>query len=148
MVCISRPYHFKIFKGCLPHILFGPFLNSLTHKTVPVDKFTIKVINKHTTFSTNNKYNWLTSNDVFMGFNYLLWACEANYSKTPYHFKVLKSCVFVLRSLLLPSRESRTWALRSESKIDQTDFTDWMYFLPSNLMKKTSPNSEALSTNT
>ena len=26
-----RPCHFKVFKGCLPHILFGPFLNTLTH---------------------------------------------------------------------------------------------------------------------
>ena len=26
----SRPYHFKLFKGCLPQILFGPFLNNLT----------------------------------------------------------------------------------------------------------------------
>ena len=24
-------WHFKIFKGCLPHILLGPFLNSLAH---------------------------------------------------------------------------------------------------------------------
>ena len=28
MVCLSRPYHFKIFKGCLPQILLGPFLNT------------------------------------------------------------------------------------------------------------------------
>ena len=27
----SRPYPFKLFKGCLPQISFGPFLNSLTH---------------------------------------------------------------------------------------------------------------------
>ena len=30
MVCLSRPYHFKFFKGCLPQILLGPFLNTLT----------------------------------------------------------------------------------------------------------------------
>ena len=30
----SRPYHFKFFKGCLPQILLGPFLNSLTHLIV------------------------------------------------------------------------------------------------------------------
>ena len=29
MVC--RPYHFKIFEGCLPQILLGPFLNTLSH---------------------------------------------------------------------------------------------------------------------
>ena len=30
MVCFSRPYHFKFFKGCLPQILRGPFLNTLS----------------------------------------------------------------------------------------------------------------------
>ena len=28
MVCLSRPYHLKIFKGCLPQISLGPFLNT------------------------------------------------------------------------------------------------------------------------
>ena len=27
----SRPYEFKFFNGCLPQILLGPFLNTLTH---------------------------------------------------------------------------------------------------------------------
>ena len=31
MVYLSRPYHFKFFKGCLPQILLGPFLNTLSH---------------------------------------------------------------------------------------------------------------------
>ena len=30
-IWVSRPYHFKFFKGCLPQILLGPFLNTLTH---------------------------------------------------------------------------------------------------------------------
>ena len=29
MFCLSRPYSFKCFKGCLPQILLGPFLNTL-----------------------------------------------------------------------------------------------------------------------
>ena len=29
MVYVSRPYHFKFFKGCLPQILIDPFLNTL-----------------------------------------------------------------------------------------------------------------------
>ena len=33
MVCLGRPYHFKFFKGCLPQILLGPFLNYLTYST-------------------------------------------------------------------------------------------------------------------
>ena len=28
---VSRPYSFKFFKGCLPQILLGPFLNTLSH---------------------------------------------------------------------------------------------------------------------
>ena len=31
MVCLGRPFHFKFFKGCLPQILLGPFLNTLTY---------------------------------------------------------------------------------------------------------------------
>ena len=31
MVCLRRPYHFKLFKGCLPQILLGLFLNTLPH---------------------------------------------------------------------------------------------------------------------
>ena len=27
----SKSYHFTFFKGCLPQILLGPFLNTLTH---------------------------------------------------------------------------------------------------------------------
>ena len=28
--CLGRQYHFKFFKGCLPQILLGPFLTTLT----------------------------------------------------------------------------------------------------------------------
>ena len=31
MVCLSRPYTFIFFKGCLPQILLGPFLNTFFH---------------------------------------------------------------------------------------------------------------------
>ena len=31
MVWWSRPYNFKCFKGCLPQILLGTFLNTLSH---------------------------------------------------------------------------------------------------------------------
>ena len=34
MACLSRTYHFKSFKGCLPHILLGPFLKTLTQMLV------------------------------------------------------------------------------------------------------------------
>ena len=31
MVCLSRPYPFKLFKSCVPQNLLGPFLNTLFH---------------------------------------------------------------------------------------------------------------------
>ena len=31
MVCLSRQYPFKFFKGCLPQILLEPFLNTLSY---------------------------------------------------------------------------------------------------------------------
>ena len=31
MVYLSRPYHFKFFKGCLPQISLGLFLHTLSH---------------------------------------------------------------------------------------------------------------------
>ena len=31
MICLSKPYNFKFFKGCLPQIYLGPFLNTLFH---------------------------------------------------------------------------------------------------------------------
>ena len=30
-LALGRPYPFKFFKGCLPQILLGPFLNTLSH---------------------------------------------------------------------------------------------------------------------
>ena len=30
-ICLNRPYHFKFFKGCLPQILLGSFLNTLSY---------------------------------------------------------------------------------------------------------------------
>ena len=35
-VKVRRPYNLKVFKGCLPEILLGPFLNTLTQITVPL----------------------------------------------------------------------------------------------------------------
>ena len=31
MVCLSRPYPFKLFKGCFPQILLGPLFHTLSH---------------------------------------------------------------------------------------------------------------------
>ena len=40
-VCLSRPYHFKFFKGCLPQILLGPFLTYITLEIVHYGSETI-----------------------------------------------------------------------------------------------------------
>ena len=37
-VCLSRPYPLKVFKGCLPQILLGQFLNTLSHIILKVLK--------------------------------------------------------------------------------------------------------------
>ena len=51
----------------------------------------------------------------------------------------------VLRLILFPFREDRTWALSSKFKINQANFKNWISFLQSNLMEEISPNPEALS---
>ena len=38
-LCLGRPYHFKFFKGSLPQILLGPFLNTQTQMN-PVKEVT------------------------------------------------------------------------------------------------------------
>ena len=34
MVSLNRPYQLKFYKGCLPQILLGPFLKTLTHVSI------------------------------------------------------------------------------------------------------------------
>ena len=36
MAYLGRSYHLKFFKGCLPQILLGPFLNTLTQIIIHV----------------------------------------------------------------------------------------------------------------
>ena len=37
MVYLGRSYHFRFLKGCIPQILFGPFLNTLSQMLVNVE---------------------------------------------------------------------------------------------------------------
>ena len=46
-------------------------------------------------------------------------------------------------TLLFTTRGGGTGVLSYERKIDETDFTDWKSYLPSNLMEKVSANPEA-----
>ena len=56
--------------------------------------------------------------------------------------------VFVLLPLLFPSRGSTMWDLSSECKTNQTHFTNWISFLPSNFREEINPTPEALGLNT
>ena len=52
----SRPYRFKFFKGCLPQIFLGPFLNTLSHifyKEISFKKLTRKLCNLFTVYPAN-----------------------------------------------------------------------------------------------
>ena len=52
MICLSSPYHFKFFKGCLQQILTGPLLNTLTHLKV-IGRYSN--INEFTHFQSSKK---------------------------------------------------------------------------------------------
>ena len=55
--------------------------------------------------------------------------------------------LFVLHSLVFPHGGGRTQALSATCKTDRADFTNWMSFLPSNVIEEISL-TQALSTNT
>ena len=57
-------------------------------------------------------------------------------------------CVFVLHLLLFPYGVLRTQAFASACKTDQVGFTEWIAFLPSNLVDEIGLNPEALIANT
>ena len=48
-------------------------------------------------------------------------------------------------SFIIAYRGCRMWALSSSCKTDQGDFTDWVFFLPSNLVEEINSDIEALS---
>ena len=44
MACLSRPYYFKFFKGGVPQILLGPFLNSLCHLSIEMFNLPVALV--------------------------------------------------------------------------------------------------------
>ena len=44
-LCLNRPYPFKFCKGCLPQILLGSFLNTLSHINHPLSSTNINMEN-------------------------------------------------------------------------------------------------------
>ena len=64
MVSLCRPYPSKFFKGSLPQILLGPFLNTLPHILLEKDEFcnsksittaTLKTVDDTTTIRSRTK---------------------------------------------------------------------------------------------
>ena len=47
--CLSRPYHFEFFEGCLQQILLGQFLNTLHQIWGICTKYVLKVTRRHNT---------------------------------------------------------------------------------------------------
>lgn len=56
--------------------------------------------------------------------------------------------MFVVCPLFFPSGGNKISALTSKCKIDRSDFTDWMAFQPSNIMKEITPYPEVVTANT
>ena len=56
MVCLNRPYNFKFFKGCLPQILPGLFLNTLSRIFLKAHYYNI--LNHNTGLKFWAELNW------------------------------------------------------------------------------------------
>ena len=39
-----RPYHFQFFKGCLPHILLGQFLNTMAQICIQLERLSVVIL--------------------------------------------------------------------------------------------------------
>ena len=57
MVCLGRPYRFKLFKGCLSQILLGPILNTLLY-VLGLETSQPNMLEHKLMFRANNKTNW------------------------------------------------------------------------------------------
>ena len=75
MVCLSRQYPFKFFKGCLPQILLSLFLNTLSHIVILAGNLianyylgatkVILFILKYFNFEPSFKLQWCRGRDLF-----------------------------------------------------------------------------------
>ena len=73
MVCLSRPYPFKFFKGCVPQILIVPFLNILSHLSLDVI-----LTPRATNDGAKNRSN-ISKEDSFHGCTYVVRAIFIRY---------------------------------------------------------------------
>ena len=70
---LGKPYPFKFFKGCLPQILLGPFLNTLTYLISPAVQFTLICViilvkcQNMFTFAREGLYSTLREVKIFRG---------------------------------------------------------------------------------
>ena len=69
MVCLGRPYRFKFFKRCILQILFGQFLNTLTHMVLNPCK------SEFISFGKTNENKVITYHEIQLKKNLLLGNC-------------------------------------------------------------------------
>ena len=70
MACLDRIYHLKLFKGCLPQVLLGPFLNNVTYMYCSLDNtiddycFPRNISGTTVTYLDQKIFNWFFRDEV------------------------------------------------------------------------------------
>ena len=86
---LSRPYHLKFFKGCLPHILLGSLLNTSSYNVL-------------THFSEKSWPNVVTLANLYICDRFQLWrlASYAQKDLAQYSHGIIVSSKFILPTLI------------------------------------------------
>ena len=104
--CLSRPYPFKLFKGCLPQILLGPFLNTL-NQILPRFPWALGSIQK------------FISSTIFYIFSLVQYRrinCSTQYKNTRMRiFMGYRSLWFIILTLLKLSLEWKKFIYQSSN---------------------------------
>ena len=96
MISLSRPYRFKIFKRCLPQILLGPFLNTLTHLLLEIQNamvgYAIPILEYNIEISAYSTANFIPLSQSYYRYFYML-AMISKYSMSFIEYQKLHSRV-------------------------------------------------------
>ena len=96
MISLSRPYRFKIFKRCLPQILLGPFLNTLTHLLLEIQNamvgYAIPILEYNIEISAYSTANFIPLSQSDYRYFYML-AMISKYSMSFIEYQKLHSRV-------------------------------------------------------
>ena len=65
MICLSRLYHIKFFKGCLSQMSLGPFMNIVSHIINTRLKFCTEIL-------VSYSFNWLYFYNIYV-FYFMNW---------------------------------------------------------------------------